>query len=141
VLDELPGGTRGYRLLVAVAEDELPNQLALAQHAGLDRTVVTYLVDDLVAEGLVERRPDPTDRRAKRIVMTQQGCDRLAHFKAKLRDVEGEVLKSLADDDVVQLRSLLHKVAQDLGAPSPITCNEVAVLTAEIEQPRRTSAT
>ena len=31
---------------------------------------MTYLLDDLEAAGLVERRPDPTDRRARRVAPT-----------------------------------------------------------------------
>ena len=36
-----------------------PRQLALAQQLGIDRTVMTYLLDDLERAGLVERRPGP----------------------------------------------------------------------------------
>jgi DNA-binding MarR family transcriptional regulator len=34
---------------------------------------MTYLLDDLEAASLIERRPDPADRRARRIVATQKG--------------------------------------------------------------------
>src|SRR5204862_8339718 len=48
------------------AQGVVRTQLALAQHLGVDRTVMTYLIDDLEAAKLIERRPDPTDRRADR---------------------------------------------------------------------------
>ena len=72
-LADLPGGPRGYQVLAAAARDEHGSQLALAQHLGVDRTVMTYLLDDLEAAGLIERRPDPADRRARRIVATPDG--------------------------------------------------------------------
>src|ERR1700750_2019628 len=63
---EVPGGSRGYQVLAAAPGDEPASQLALAQHLGVDRTVMTYLLDSLAEAGLVERRPDPADRRARR---------------------------------------------------------------------------
>src|SRR4051794_10590171 len=64
---DLPGGPRGYQLLTIAARALPVTQLAIAQQLGVDRTVMTYLLDDLEDAGLVERQPDPTDRRARRI--------------------------------------------------------------------------
>ncbi len=36
---------------------------------------MTYLLDDLEAAGLIERRPDPSDRRARRLAATPHGRD------------------------------------------------------------------
>src|SRR3981081_4535479 len=44
---DLPGGPRGYQILSAAAQGAVNSQLALAQHLGVDRTVMTYLIDDL----------------------------------------------------------------------------------------------
>ena len=44
---DLPGGPRGYQVLAAAARDLPRSQLALAQQLGVDRTVMTYLLDDL----------------------------------------------------------------------------------------------
>src|SRR6202041_1652272 len=71
---DLPGGPRGYQVLSAAAQGNVGSQLALAQHLGVDRTVMTYLLDDFEAAGLIERRPDPADRRARRVVATDQGA-------------------------------------------------------------------
>jgi hypothetical protein len=48
---DLPGGPRGYQILSAAAQGAVSSQLALAQHLGVDRTVMTYLLDDLDAPG------------------------------------------------------------------------------------------
>ena len=73
----MPGGPRGYQVLASAAVEGPRTQLALAQQLGLDRTVMTYLLDDLQKAGLVERRPDPADRRARRVVLTDAGRARL----------------------------------------------------------------
>src|SRR6202046_5973915 len=54
VTDGIPGGHRGYQVLVAAARDEPGSQAALAQRLGMDRTVMTYLLDDLEAAALGE---------------------------------------------------------------------------------------
>jgi len=46
---------------------------------------MTYLLDDLEAARLIERRPDPTDRRARRLVATQLGTALLATLNDRLR--------------------------------------------------------
>ena|GEM_PF-452786 len=127
-LEDLPGGSRAFRLLLSVARDDPPSQLAVAHSAGLDRTVVTYLLDDLVAAGLVERRPDPSDRRARRIVLTDAGGLRLEELQRRLRAVEDEVLASLDAGESATLRALLRRVASELRNAEPVTCRHVAGL-------------
>ena len=63
VVGAVPGGGRGYLVLDTAGRGEPKSQLALAQFLGVDRTMMTYLLDDLEQAGLVERRPDPADRR------------------------------------------------------------------------------
>jgi DNA-binding MarR family transcriptional regulator len=128
VLEDLPGGARAYRLLVTVAEQPLPTQLALAEATGLDRTVVTYLLDGLVTDGLVERRADPRDRRARRIVLTDVGASRLEDFRRRLDAVERHVLGALDEQEAEQLRSLLERTARAVRGADPTTCEHVAAL-------------
>ena len=73
VTDGIPGGHRGYQVLCAAARDEPGSQAAMAGRLGIDRTVMTYLLDDLEAADLVARRPDPADRRSRRVVATDHG--------------------------------------------------------------------
>ncbi|MFE7773488.1 MarR family winged helix-turn-helix transcriptional regulator [Streptomyces sp. NPDC057445] len=75
VLDDVPQGARGYRTLTVVVRGDQQNQLAPATYLGIDRTVMTYLIDDLVTAGLVERRLTPADRRRRKIVATARGVD------------------------------------------------------------------
>src|SRR4030088_1910784 len=46
---DLPGGPRGYQVLSAAAQGAVGSQLALAQHLGVDRPVMNYLLDDVEA--------------------------------------------------------------------------------------------
>ncbi|MFD6800581.1 MarR family winged helix-turn-helix transcriptional regulator [Streptomyces cyaneofuscatus] len=109
---ELPGGARGYLVLVALAGGEPPTQLALAREVSLDRTVTTYLLDDLEAHELVTRRPDPRDRRARQVLITDTGRSRLDQVRQSLAAAEARLLTDLDAQDSAQLRTLLSRVAQ-----------------------------
>lgn len=112
-MGEFPHGARGYQVLVAVASGEQPNQLALAQHLGIDRTVMTYLVDDFVKAGLVERQLNPADRRARIVVATEPGLDMLAELQRSVSEAEGAVLGALDAAERELFRTLLRRVACD----------------------------
>lgn len=109
---DLPGGARGYLVLVALSSGEPPSQLALAREVSLDRTVMTYLLDDLEAHGLVARRPDPRDRRARQVLLTDTGRTRLGQVRRGLSAAEARLLADLDERDTRQLRTLLSRVAR-----------------------------
>ncbi|MBD8079888.1 MarR family winged helix-turn-helix transcriptional regulator [Cellulosimicrobium arenosum] len=113
-LADVPHGPRGYQVLVSVVQGDQPTQLALAEHHGIDRTVMTYLVDDLVAAGLVERQQNPTDRRARRVVATADGRRRLDGWARAVHDAEEQLLQMLSDDERSTFRHLARRVACDL---------------------------
>lgn len=65
-----PSQSRALRVLArqdALRLNELAEQLRIAPRS------VTEVVDDLAARGLVERRPDPADRRATLVALTGEG--------------------------------------------------------------------
>ncbi|MFE9783252.1 MarR family winged helix-turn-helix transcriptional regulator [Streptomyces sp. NPDC005775] len=124
---DLPGGARGYLVLMALAGgSEPPSQLALAKEVSLDRTVMTYLLDDLQAHNLVTRKPDPRDRRARQVLITDTGRARLTEVRHSLGAAEARLLTDLDPKDTEQLRTLLARVAQtaqrEVFAPDETEC-------------------
>ncbi len=112
----VPGGPRGYQVLAAAARARPGSQQELAGHLGLDRTVMTYLLDDLERAGLIERRLDPADRRARRIAVTGAGRDLLAGLESGLRAADDAVLAGLPDPgDRRRFRVLLRALATSAG--------------------------
>ncbi|WP_276141128.1 MarR family winged helix-turn-helix transcriptional regulator [Rhodococcus sp. T2V] len=91
---------------------ELPTQIGLADYLGIDRTVITYVIDALVEAGLVERVQDPADRRARKIVATGRGTAHHAALEHDVRVAEEAVLRVLAANERVVFRSLLGRVAR-----------------------------
>jgi DNA-binding MarR family transcriptional regulator len=136
---DLAGGPRGYQVLSAAAQGAVGSQLALAQHLGVDRTVMTYLLDDLEAAGLIERRPDPADRRARRIVSTQQGTELLASLNDRLRAAEAHLLAPLDAETRDAFRAQVRLLATQLDAlDSPDSpCDLADEVDREIPAPRQ----
>ncbi|MEU6712102.1 MarR family winged helix-turn-helix transcriptional regulator [Nonomuraea sp. NPDC046802] len=112
VLGDFPHGVRGYQTLSTVVHGDQPSQLALAAHLGIDRTVMTYLIDDLVQAGLVERRLNPADRRQRKIVATDEGAAALRKLEQRVREAEDRVLGAALDaGEREAFRTLLRRVA------------------------------
>jgi DNA-binding MarR family transcriptional regulator len=95
-------------------------QGALADRLGVDRTVMTYLVDDLEKAGLVERRADPLDRRSRRLVATPLGQQRWAETERRLEEVEEQVLAPLVDSERETFRNLLQRLAARATELDPV---------------------
>jgi DNA-binding MarR family transcriptional regulator len=127
---EIPQGPRGYQVLATVMHGDQPNQLGIATHLGIDRTVMTYLTDDLVAAGLVERQQDPNDRRARRIIATAKGEQAFTVLQRRVREAEYKLLDSLSPEEQELFRDLLHRLALSVRHLSPETdpCQVVAEL-------------
>jgi DNA-binding MarR family transcriptional regulator len=114
---DVPGGPRGYQVLAAATRGEPGSQLELAHHLGVDRTVMTYLLDDLERAGLIERRPDPADRRARRIAATERGRELLGDLDRRLRAAEDQVLTGLeSGQDRRAFRGMLRRLATHANA-------------------------
>ncbi|HEY0187355.1 MAG TPA: MarR family winged helix-turn-helix transcriptional regulator [Cellulomonas sp.] len=110
-IGDLPQGYRGYQVLREVVRGDRPSQLALATHLGIDRTVMTYLVDDLVAADLVERHLDADDRRRRRVVATTRGAAVLTDLERRVTHAEQSVLGALDAAERDLFGSLVRRAA------------------------------
>jgi DNA-binding MarR family transcriptional regulator len=110
-LHDLPGGARGYQVLTAAVGDPPRNQGAIAEELGVDRTVLTYLIDDLERLDLVVRRPDPADRRSRLVIATDAGRATWLQRREELGRVEAHILSPLPPPDVPVFRGMLQQLA------------------------------
>jgi DNA-binding MarR family transcriptional regulator len=91
----------------------------LADRALVSRSRLTYRVDRLVAEGLVERRPCPSDRRGSLAVLTPTGRRRLE--RAAPTHVEGVVsylIDQCSNRDLAAIGRAFTAVAAAIEAQS-----------------------
>lgn len=75
---------------------------------------VTSLLDTLERRGLVERRPDPTDRRKLLIVITQDGKAIVDQFLPEVVALQTAALAALTEDQRRQLVELLTTLGANL---------------------------
>jgi DNA-binding MarR family transcriptional regulator len=101
----------GYVALTRLIDAPAPTQLALADQMGYDKTRLIPVLDQLVADGLIERRPDPQDRRARIVALTGAGRERHAAARAAIRAMESELMAELSPGEQRTLRAVVARLA------------------------------
>jgi DNA-binding MarR family transcriptional regulator len=74
------------------------------------------LVDDLERRGIVERQPDPSDRRAKLIVLTDKGLAALAPAGSIIEGLELEYANRIGEERFAAMCLALNALIDDLLA-------------------------
>jgi DNA-binding MarR family transcriptional regulator len=82
----------------------------LAGQLACVKSNVTQLVDRLEADGLVERKPDPRDRRTRLAVLTPAGRKACKEGTRLQQEAERDLLGKLSRGEAQQLGALLRKV-------------------------------
>jgi MarR family transcriptional regulator for hemolysin len=90
-------------------------QGVLAEEMGIEGPSLVRLIDLLQAEGLVERREDPTDRRAKMLHLTAVGEKKADEINRVLRRVRAYLLKDLSSEDLAVTFEALRSIEQRAG--------------------------
>jgi MarR family transcriptional regulator, transcriptional regulator for hemolysin len=117
-LAEIGMTVRGHCVLMHALPGEL-TQIELAKLSDLDKTTMVVTLDELEAAGLAERRPAATDRRARIVVVTDEGRRVAAAGEQIVDRVHGEVLAALpAADRAVFASALVRLAAGYLATPA-----------------------
>ena len=101
-----------YRLLAALEEFGPASQAALGRRTSIDRSDVVAVLNELAARGLVERSPDPDDRRRNVITITPAGTEQLGDLDEVLAGVQERLLAPLSPADRTRLVSLLTRLVE-----------------------------
>ena len=81
----------------------------LAQRYGCDASYITTIADELERAGLARRRPHPTDRRVKTLVLTDEGADTRERLLAALHQPPA-CIDALSATEQRVLRDLVRKM-------------------------------
>ena len=133
----LAGHTLSNRLSAALAEvglsarmqcvlvhalEEERTQIQLAALADLDKTTMVSTVDELERNGLAERRPSATDRRARIVAVTDKGRQAAEEGQRIVDEVHASALSALPDGargDFIRALGVLAGTPKDPG-PKPV---------------------
>lgn len=90
-------------------------QTMLAEASATDKASITRIVDRMVAEGLVERRPDPDDRRAFRIHLEESGKELHQELVPIVGGVIQQAFEGIDPEEQAALKITLEKVFKNLS--------------------------
>jgi DNA-binding MarR family transcriptional regulator len=106
------GGARGYhfRLLATLVEFGPASQAALGRRSCIDRSDVVAALNELEAEGYVERTPDPEDGRRNVITITTVGRRQYRRLTTLVTKAQDEIFAPLSPTDRGRLTTLLTRL-------------------------------
>ena len=87
------------------------SQHALGRCVGMDPSSMVSTIDELEAKGMVQRRRDPSDRRAYALHITEAGHETLVAGRKLARGAQSELLAPLSEDERRTLHDLLLRLA------------------------------
>jgi MarR family transcriptional regulator, transcriptional regulator for hemolysin len=114
------GLNRGHcRLLGYLARNEGINQAGLAELLEVKPMTLLRQIDRMERDGWIERRPDASDRRARRLVLTAKARPIIAGIATLSDEIGGEALAGLAPAEGEMLMHLLQRVHGNLAGRAP----------------------
>jgi len=82
----------------------------IGKHMGISKPYMTLLVNKLISEGLVERVPDPDDRRVVNVTITDAGRGAIREFMRNARETVMRNLSSLDSGDISSLHESMKRI-------------------------------
>jgi MarR family transcriptional regulator, transcriptional regulator for hemolysin len=89
-------------------------QTELAKVMDVGKVTLGGLIDRLETSGLIKRLADPSDRRAKRVVMTPRGTKLLADIQTIGARVNSQIMTGIPRADIARAEELLYKIKLQL---------------------------
>lgn len=89
------------------------SQSALTSAMGISKQAVQQLVDELVAEGIVERVADPEDGRGRIVRLLPKGIKAIADGNAVKREIERRYRDRIGAEQMAQLNAALDALAEE----------------------------
>lgn len=103
-----------WQVLWHLARKQGQKQAELAERMDVAPISLARQLDHLQAEGLVERRQDPEDRRCFRIYLTDATEPALEVLRGLAQQTRAQALAGFSQADVIQLQSLLERLRENL---------------------------
>jgi DNA-binding MarR family transcriptional regulator len=101
-------------LLSHLAEGPAQRMSSLADRQGVDRSTMSLQIRSLVQRGLIERTPDPTDRRASLIALSEEGREVLEEYVARASQILERTVRGWSDEELERFEQDLSRFAADL---------------------------
>lgn len=108
------------RALVYLESNQGVSQKRLSELTELDPMTLVRILDRMEADGWVQRRFDPADRRAHALWLTPKSKPVLDHIGHVIAETRAETLHGLANEERARLLELLERVHANLSSLPPL---------------------
>ncbi|MFG2003770.1 MarR family winged helix-turn-helix transcriptional regulator [Spirillospora sp. NPDC048911] len=104
-----------YAVLASLEEFGPASQAGLSRRTGIYRSDLVAVINELAGRGLVERAPDPVDRRRNVITMTDGGRAQLGKLDELIATLQADLLEPLSEPEREQFVGLLERLNDHHG--------------------------
>lgn len=104
-----------WLVLNSLAIDEGICQRELAQRIDKEQPNTTRILDNMERKELIRRAPDPSDRRAFLVFLTEKGKNFLEELLPVLQQLRDESMRGFSESETKMVKELLHKFLANLG--------------------------
>lgn len=102
-------------MLAYVAEYGPISQTQIADHNGIGRAATGSAIDRLQSRGLVERRPDPNDRRVWLVAITDAGESTVREVRSIDRVLQSELRSGITKDERSALADVMNRLQANVA--------------------------
>lgn len=108
------------RLLISLVKFPDNNQSFYAERLEVEPISLTRMIDRMEDSGWIARVPDPTDRRARLLRLTEKSEAIVARLRERIDALVDDMLSGMTDSEAQELTRLLGIVSQNLSAERPM---------------------
>jgi MarR family transcriptional regulator for hemolysin len=123
--------------LVLLAENEGVSQTRLSEISEIDPARLVGILDRLEADGWVQRRPRPGDRRVRTLALTENAKPVLRLIWSVISETYIEALQGFSTDDIVTVVKLLACIHSNLSASKPLGADPLDTIGNDVTARRR----
>ena len=107
-----------WRVLARLKREPGLRQVELAERLDMEPITLCRIVDRLEEGGLVERKPDPADRRAWRLELTDKALPLTRKLRSLAHDFAVEAMDGMDEQDLKNLQKQLAAIRANVARPS-----------------------
>jgi len=113
-----------FGALSALFRNDRISQRELSEIVNGDVSTMVVICDSLEKKGLIQRLPDPSDRRVNRLVLTDSGKETVARVSPRMREVYNNLLNNTSANELKPAVLLLEKINRNANNLPDVFVNE-----------------
>ncbi len=106
--------TAQWMVLIQICRQNGLSQIELAERIEIEQSTLVRHLDNLEAQGLVERRPDSLDRRVKRVYLKDESHPLIIALEEKADEARAMILDQISDEELKTTMNVLRHIKINL---------------------------